>query len=137
VVQWLQFADRIQSGIARLHFESWVEVIEAAHGKSSKVEEMGESFLKIDARLSMCRSFKGWGKLAQSVMRFKVIGRRILTKWNHLSLSVPFWTWQIMVNERKRMQKIGAPLYADGPYLQCPRLSSRGQTTWKTRSESS
>ena len=45
--------------------------------QQQSIKSMTESFLKIDARLSMSRSFQGLVKLAQSVMRFKIIGRGI------------------------------------------------------------
>ena len=96
----LRVIQRMTNRQLHVAFVCWVESFEADRLQQQQIEDMAASFMKIDRRLSLCRSFKGWSREAQSVLRFKAVARRIIARWNHMSLDVPFCTWQKTIDEK-------------------------------------
>ena len=57
------------------------ELVEETVAEDTVVEEMGLSFGKIDKRMCVCRSFKGWVQDASMVKAHAAAARRIVNRW--------------------------------------------------------
>ena len=61
-------------------------VVAAAKKEEQEIEDIGTNFVRIDRRLSMCKIFKRWAKESATTKKHKVVARRVVARWHHMSL---------------------------------------------------
>ena len=78
-----------------------------AKKEEQEIEDIRTNFVRIERRLSTCKVFQRWAKEFATTKKHKLIARRVVARWHHMSLAVPFVSWSAQVAEQKRLCKLG------------------------------